>query len=136
MVVGAIDGGISGSNVTKIVRKVAGFLTGFIGTLTTGGAIFEAVIIGIISTITTNKGMSNQITKLSKNKVKKQIKKFMKLSPSKLRAFAKAIVKTLKSHFRNNKTLYKIFGRELFNSSRNSWLISFGLGRFAKKCKG
>lgn len=136
MVVGAVDGGISGSNVTKIVRQVAGFLTGFIGTLTTGGTIFESVIIGIISTITSNKGMSNQITKFSKNKVKKQMKKFMKLSPSKIRAFGKAIAKTLKSHFKSNKTLYKMFGKQLFNASRNSWLISFGLGRFVKKCRG
>lgn len=135
MVVGAIDGGLAGSNVKSIIRKIASFLTGLIGTLTTGGTIFEAVIVGIVSMITANKGMSNQIKKLSKNRVNKEMKKFRKLSYSKLLSFAKAIAKTLKSRFKNNRTLYKLFGKELFSANRSSWLFAFGLGRFVKKCR-
>ena len=123
--------GFAGTFFKKLFKKrIATAISTLVGTLSTGGTILEAVILTIIMTVLTNAGgVGNQINKLSKNRVKKVMKKLAKVTKSKLLVFAKAVVKCLMKHFKTQKTLYKAFFKELMSSNLKTWLISSGLGR-------
>ncbi|MDR1410144.1 MAG: DNRLRE domain-containing protein [Oscillospiraceae bacterium] len=116
MVMGAIDGALTSSNVSALAAKMITFGSTLALSVASGESVMDSIIAAVISTLLTGAGKGAGFGKLNGNKIASAMKRLNKKGKG-ISYVIKEMKALIKYYIKSNKTLYKRFGKDFLKSS-------------------